>query len=261
MIRRAWLGIFSGWLLLCSSAAISAPEKVVFGVMRLAFPPFQVLQSGQPAGPDLDTVIEAFRRMPDYELDIQVMPFKRARHEIYTGRIDVTTMYKTPDRIDKLLFPDTPIRWSIYKIAVPAGKRFEFNGIDDLAGRRFGKLEKVPVSQAFDVAAEEKKFELYELKSFKNMLEMLNLERLEAVVGHVQVIDYVAMTMDLRGRIEFLDEPVRPAKELHLAVSPQSKVSNPEALRKALSLSFKSMLDDGTYDAIYRAYGLTYEGL
>lgn len=257
--RRVWLGFVCSWMLLSASAAVSASEKVIFGAVELEFPPFQTLVNGQPTGPDFDVVNEAFRRMPDYELDVQIIPFKRVQHEIFTGRIDVSTLYKTPGRIGKLLYPDTPIRWSIYKIAVPAGKGFKFDHISDLKGRRLGKLEKVPVSQAFDTAAQQHEFELYELKSFKVMLDMLNFERLEAVVGHAQVIDYVALTMDLQGRIEFLDNPVREAKEFHIAVSPRTRVSDPEKLRKALSVSLKSMLDDGTFDAIYESYGLVFE--
>ncbi len=258
MNRSVWLGAVCSWMLLYS-AAVTAAEKVVFGAVELDFPPFQTLVNGQPKGPDFDVVLEAFKRMPDYELDVQIVPFKRVQHEIFTGRIDVSTLYKTPARTGKLLYPDTPIRWSIYKIAVPVGKGFKFESIEDLKGRRLGKLEKVPVSQAFDVAAENNRIELYELKSFKAMLEMLNLERLEAVVGHAQVIDYVAMTMDLQGRIEFLEKPVRKAKEFHIAISPETAVSDPEKLRKALSVSLKSMLDDGTFDAIYESYGLVFE--
>ncbi|WP_271272556.1 substrate-binding periplasmic protein [Aliamphritea hakodatensis] len=259
MNRSKWLGLLFSWILLCAQAASGAPQKVVFGVLGFDFPPFQTLVNGTPNGPDFDIVREAFSRMPGYELDIQVMPLKRVQHDIQTGGIDITTLYKSPARLDQLLFPDQPIRWSIYKLAVPAGKRFEFNGIEDLHGRSLGKLESNVISQDFDTAAEHKDFELYELKSFRVMLNMLNLERLEGIVGHAQIIDYVALTMDLQGRIEFLDKPVRPAKEFHIVISPRAQISDPEALRQSLSVSLKSMLDDGTFDAIYDSYGLVFE--
>ncbi len=259
MNRRVWLGVLYSWVLLCSSVAISAPEKVLFGLMKLDYPPFQTLVGDQPMGPDLDMITEAFQRLPDYQLEMKLLPFKRVLHEMETGGIDVALYYKTPELLDKMLFPELPVRWSVYKIAVPVGKGFEFSTIKDLDGRRLGKLEKVPVSQEFDTAATNKDFELYEFKSFKTMLNMLNLERLEGIVGNVQIIDYMALTMDLQGRIEFLEKHVRASKELHLGVSPVAKVKSPEHLRQLLGESLRSMQEDGTVDTIYQKYGLIFD--
>ena len=88
---------------------------------------------------------------------------------------------------------------------------------------------------------------------------MLSHERLEAIVGHEQVISYVAASMGLNEQITFLQKPVRPAKEFHIVVSPEADIASAETLRKALSRVLGEMLKDGTFDAIYQRYGLSFE--
>lgn len=249
--------LFGGWLM-ATQAVSSEPQKVNFGVLDLNFPPYQTLVDGKPVGPDIDVVREAFNRMSNYQLVEQMMPLKRVLHEIDTGRIDIATLYKSPSRLNVFLFPDTPIRWSIYRLAVLNDQGFEFQRTTDLHGRTIGKLERNVISEAFDQAGREKHFDLLELKSFDTMLNMLSHQRLEAIVGHEQVIGYVASTMGLGDKITFLPKPVRPAKEFHIVISPRSDVTSKEDLRQALSAALGGMLQDGTFDKIYNRYGLKF---
>jgi len=234
-------------------------EPVVFGVMDIDFPPYQYIVNGTQAGPDADIISEVFRRLDEYNLTYKLRPVKRVALEIKNGNIDITAVFKTPEREKFALFTHTPIHWSIYKIAVMKGNEFAFNRIEDLYGKRLGMMMGNKISLEFDRAVESGKIDLLRVPSFTKTLLLLKNQRVKAIVGSATITHHLASKLGMADWLVMLPHPIRPPKAFRFMISKNSTLVDPQHLRNRLEDTLAQMLKDGTFDKIYANHGLTFE--
>ena len=102
---RACLLIFCLW---CTPVRAQAP--VPLHVVGFSYPPFMYLdERNAPAGPMVEVVAEAFRRMAQ-PARIELLPLARALLQVETGEAGAMfTVKKTPQREAQYVFSGEPL--------------------------------------------------------------------------------------------------------------------------------------------------------
>ena len=248
--------LLSGMLL---GSRVHAEQTLVFGVMNIEFPPYQYIVDGKQSGPDADIIREVFDRLPGYKLAYKVRPVKRVAKEIENGSLDLTAVFKTPQREKFALFTKTPIHWSTYKLATLKGNEFDFHKIEDLYGMRIGMMLGNKVSAEFDRAVEDGRLKANRVPSFEKTLQLLEKLRVRAVVGNVTIIQYYANKLGFADKITILPQPIRAPKAFRFMISKNSGIKDPAALQQKLEAILSGMLKQGVFDEIYAKHGLLFE--
>ena len=238
---------------------VHAEQTLVFGVMDIEFPPYQYIVDGKQSGPDADIIREVFDRLPDYKLTYKVRPVKRVAKEIKNGTLDITAIFKTPQREKFALFTQTPIHWSTYKLATLKGNEFAFSQVKDLYGMRIGMMLGNKISVEFDKAVEDGNLNVSRVSSFEKTLKLLEKLRVRAVVGNVTITQYYANKLGITDKITILPTPIRAPKAFRLTISKNSGIKDPVGLQQKLEAALSSMLDEGVFDDVYARHGLLFE--
>lgn len=161
--------------------ADTAPLRVV----GFPYPPFMALdERGKPAGPMVELVSEAFRRMGQ-PASIELLPLARALLQVETGEAGAMfTVKKTPEREAKYLFSSEPVLFQDYVIFVSSDSTLAFRGdLNALAMSSIGVVAGTSYGAIFDAAARQGTFKKLEISgSHEANFRKLLARRMEAVV-------------------------------------------------------------------------------
>lgn len=136
-------------LLFVVTSASAEPLKLV----TLSYPPYEYVEDGEVKGVATRIVREIFRRM-DVEIDIELMPWVEALDAVRTGRADaIYTAFKTPEREEYLLYPETELIGQTTSLFVRDGSEIDYHGeLRPLAAYSFGVVHGVSYGPLFDNA-------------------------------------------------------------------------------------------------------------
>ena len=151
------------WAQAWSRPADSAPLRVV----GFPYPPFMLIdESSKPAGPMVELVAEAFRRMGQ-PVRIELLPLARALLQVETGEAGAMfTVKKTPEREAKYLFSSEPVLFQHYVIFVASESTLAFRGdLNALAMASIGVVGGTSYGAIFDAAARQGVFKKLEVTS------------------------------------------------------------------------------------------------
>lgn len=237
-------------LLSYSAKSVTAAEIVRFGQFEMEYFPFQYLQKGRYIGTDRDMITEAFRRLPDYELRIEVVPVARAYQSLKRGSVDIMYSYDIEKHYSYSYLTTTPIRWMQFRFAVMPGKGFVFNKIEDLYGKRFGLIKHGYINSRLAKAEAQGHVEFQPLPGLMPLLEMLRRGRIDSFYGNGAIFAGAAQLEDVE--IEFLPKTLGPKLGFYVSISKAAGVADPLDLHRQLSMVIKEMHEDGTDLAIFQ---------
>lgn len=111
-------------------------EKLVF--VTTDWPPYAMLEQGQPAGMNVDIVKELCKRL-GIEGEIQVLPWKRALRYVEKGEADaIFSARYTEERAKFMYYPSEHINDEKTIILARKGSGIKANSIEDLKGKSIG---------------------------------------------------------------------------------------------------------------------------
>ncbi|MCV6622278.1 MAG: ABC transporter substrate-binding protein [Cellvibrionaceae bacterium] len=239
--------------LLCVSLFTFA-EKVSLAQFNIEYPPLQQNINGKLDGPDLQLSIEAFRRMPSFELEVVQMSIARSMRDYRLGKLDLFFNYSNKEFQDYSLYPDYPLRWAEYRLLVLAGKGFKYESPQDLRGKRIGLINVVPLGEELQAAKDKNYIEVSRIASHRQVLEMLKRGRVDAIFMYTDVALHYADEVGLE--VEVMHPGPYSRRGFYPSISLRAPIKNHVLLQKELSEALGSMYRDGTHKAILQRYGV-----
>ncbi|BBD07915.1 substrate-binding periplasmic protein [Desulfovibrio ferrophilus] len=231
-------------------------------LVTLNSPPLEYPDAqGQPTGLNMEIALEALRRL-GHDAVVDFVPWKRALEMVRSGSADaiVDAGYNS-ERAAYLHYPYE----NIYLEEVFAFKRAEKHftldeGLGNAQDFRLGVGRGYYYGMAMDRALQEGRFKsIEEVYQIELSFRMLMADRIDMFIGVRVPILYLLEQMDLADDIDIVFNTDTGA-EYALDFSPTyvafSKKSMNERIADEFDIILKSMKEDGTFERIYRRYGL-----
>ena len=184
---RIWLlmGLMLG--IFCWSATLSAQQTLT--MVSDPWPPYVQGELGTTAdsGIAVELVTEIFNRIDKVDLQIQVIPWKRALLEVERGFYDgIPLLLKTPERENYLtysipMFVGKNLAWSLEN---KSGEYFEWQELDDFSGRRIGIIQDYSYGKSLDQRIAEGTLDVVAVPSVSHMFDMLVNGRIDIALAN-----------------------------------------------------------------------------
>jgi polar amino acid transport system substrate-binding protein len=182
-------------VLLCPSAL--AAEKLVFATT--VWPPYQYEENGQLTGITADIVREAARRL-NIELEIQVLPWKRALRDVKEGYANgMLSALHTEERSQFMYYTSLPLFSVRTVIFGKKEKQIKITGLDDLKNKSIGVVVGYSYGPEFDNYPGLKK---QECREDRELVRILDKGRIDVAVAHEGPFMFTAKQSGLRNRFE-----------------------------------------------------------
>lgn len=240
------------WLFMIGPA--QAIEAVKLGLYELEFPPLQYRQNGELVGPDLDLLKEAFRRMPDYELTIEVLPVGRAQSKYRKGSVDIIFGYKVDLSRSYPRATSEPVRWVQFHLLTLADKKFTFKNLADLKGKRVGLLNYGLVDADLLAAEKAGQLKIERVRTYKALVQMLAKGRVDLLYGNPIVIEAEAKLQ--QQNMVSLMPAIGPKRGFFIWISKRSQLNDRNKFNQELSAAIKQTRDDGMAANILKQHGI-----
>lgn len=212
MAARLFVRVILLSMCLCCAQAWAQPAATVpLRVVGFPYPPFMALdERGKPAGPMVELVSEAFRRMGQ-SASIELLPLARALLQVETG--DAAAMFtvkKTPEREAKYLFSSEPVLFQDYVIFVASDSTLAFRGdLNTLSMSSIGVVAGTSYGAIFDAAARQGTFKKLELTgSHEANFRKLLAGRMDAVVCSRAVGVEILRQLQATRRVKISGPPI-----------------------------------------------------
>ncbi len=242
---------------LCFLSMISFAQKPTLTVLSQSnFPPFSFEEKGVMTGIDIDVIHELGNRM-NFEIIMKYVPWKRLLKTLENGRTDAGfALFYTEERAKFALYATLePIHYSSFFLFVKKGSEFKFSRIQDLYNKKIGLQSSFSISDEFDIAVKEKKFNIHNAYSNENNINLLLKGRVDAIIGHEIVTYYNAAKLDVLEKISLLPIPVAKKRPAYLVLSKSSnKIKNKAELLDTINKIMSEIKQDGTYQKIVHKY-------
>ncbi|WP_028865829.1 substrate-binding periplasmic protein [Psychromonas aquimarina] len=226
--------------------SVFAQQALVLATVN-NFPPFNYMQDDVLTGIDIDIVKEMAKRL-NLEIKITSAPWKAVMHHIETGRVDGGfAAFMTPERQQFSLYT-APLHDETMYLFMREDNQFPFTSLHDLDGKIIAKENGAFISDAFTQAINTNMFTVHEGDNVKN-LKMLEINRLDAVIGHLEVMQHHLNTLKLNQQI-FPQAPIGEKQSAYLILSKKSKYPNIQKLQQEIKIVLEEMHKDGTYQRI-----------
>ncbi|WP_159084443.1 substrate-binding periplasmic protein [Dongshaea marina] len=211
------------------------------------FPPFNYMKDGALSGIDIDLVQEMANRL-NLEVKIVSTAWKSVMLQVEAGRVDGGfAAFLTPQRQEFSLYT-APLHYEAMHLFVNKENAFSFSSLSDLDGKVIAKESGAFISDAFQKAMEQHKFRVNEGKNINN-LKMLDLQRVDGVIGHLEVMQYYLGTLNLSHKIAPIAS-IGNKQAAYLILSKKSKYPNLKQLQQEITRVLEKMQKDGTYQRI-----------
>jgi polar amino acid transport system substrate-binding protein len=195
-------------LLAFASGVAASPLKV--SVPNNA--PFATVENGQVSGVLAEIAAHVLTGM-GYELDVQVLPFKRAYHQVHKASLDVAmSVLATPKRITQAHYSNAII-FEYTLILVNQGSAFKFQTLGDLKGKKLGARLgfKYPELAHADV-------QLDRHSDYQSSIKKLHAGRLDGVLVGSLTGPYLLQQLGMTDQFDYLPTAVSKVP-LGIAVS------------------------------------------
>ena len=248
MIKR----FVANFLLFCLVAGGSAASLVradggggaELQLATQSYPPYMVLRDGEIAGPVVDLVAEAFRRM-GRKAAIKAYPWPRALAMLERAKVDgLFTIKKTPERELVLIYPQEPLLAQDFVFFVRKDSNVRFDGnYASIAQSRVGVVLNTSYGQRFDQAVAAGVFSnVVATSDNERLYRMLMGGRIDAMINSRLVGLSLLRKIDPQGSIVVSGPP----SETTLGYLVFTKQPEATALAHAFDQAMQSMRKDGT---------------
>lgn len=198
---------------LCIPLSAGAAEKVVRLATLTDFAPYcfrkdssahlarEVIppesDSVQLQGYSWDIVRESFHAM-EYTIELRVVPWSRVMHYLRTGKVDaIFPANKTATRQKLFIFSRRSVDTTKMVVYTPAKTEMQWQDLSSLKGLRVGAVRGCAYGRKWEDSRGIKKvFMDTILQSF----QVMDKERVDAVIGYEQVYDYVLKSNEIAGK-------------------------------------------------------------
>ncbi len=152
------------------------------------WPPFVNGELGESAHSGIATTIhrEIFSRIDDVEVDIPLIPWKRALREVEQGSYDgIPMLLKTPEREAYLAYSDPFMvgRNLLWSVADAQGQAFQWTSIDDLRGKRIGIVMDYSYGEQFDSLFRQGTLDSVQARNADNLFKLLANGRVDLAMA------------------------------------------------------------------------------
>jgi len=205
------------------------------------------MKDGALTGIDIDIVEEMAKRL---SLDIKIVSaiWKGVMLQIKAGRVDGGFAAFLNQERQQFSLYTAPVHYEAMHLFVNQEKTFPFTSLRDLDGKVIGKESGAFISEAFQQAEDSKRFIVHEGINANN-LKMLGLNRLDGVIGNLEVMQYHLKTLKLSQKIIPL-VAIGKKQAAYLILSKESKYPNIQKLQQRIKNVLENMQIDGSYQRI-----------
>ena len=218
--------------------------------------PFVIEKHDKITGYFPDIIYELAKRA-GFKAEIKLYPFKRAYKYLTAGEVDgIISIYYKNERKQYMIYSESPTLISCIYVFVKKGHEFKFDSMEDLYGRRVGKIFGWHVdSQEFQKAAAEGKIIIDEGgKNCEQNLKKLMQDRFDCFITSDNLVRYYANKMGITGQISHLNKVIA-MNYTHFAISRKSKsIINKSDFMNKINKALKDIHNDGTYEKIQNKY-------
>jgi len=243
MIKKLLVGA-----LLSSCANFVAAENITGATLE--WPPFTG-EKLQNQGVLVDLVKQAFKTS-GHEINVSIVPWDRAMASTKSGQTDVMVGLWYNDTRNKDYIFSKPFLYNRIVFIKRTDDSFEYNGLDELKGKKVGVVRNYSYNDAFNSANHFKKPDTSNLQS---NLKKLAAGRIDLTLEDEIVARYILNKelKQLNSKVTFtanaLDE-----KSVHVAIS--RKNPKAESLIAAFDKGIAALKDNGHYEKIIKLHGL-----
>lgn len=232
----------------CLQAWAQPADTAPLRVVGFPYPPFMALdERGKPAGPMVELVSEAFRRMGQ-PASIELLPLARALLQVETGEAGAMfTVKKTPEREAKYLFSSEPVLFQDYVIFVSSDSTLAFRGdLNALAMASIGVVANTSYGAIFDAAARQGTFKKLEISgSHEANFRKLLARRMEAVVCSRAVGVEILSQLQAARRVKISGPPIETTQSYLMF---NKAVTTPQLVER-FDLAVRAMRQEGLLGA------------
>ncbi len=242
---RVCLGSMVG-LLAVALVATSVPARAENWIVASEdyFPPYNFTLRGKRTGMDTE-IVEAMLKEIDIYPVHRPMTWPEVVRSHDMNEVDVAFQFFTSDRRLERGHLIGPYRVGATVLMVRSDSEINYTRIDDLQGLRIGVVEGFEYTPEFDKSRLfEKGSSSSSVVSFRRLL----LGRVDAIVGDLQVLKYLAESEGRMSSVKILPKPLGMMPR-YISV-PKLRAEKAERLQAA----YEKLKQDGTIDAIVRAW-------
>lgn len=178
MLNKPFQALFFLALVLSLHAHAADPTVICVDAEN---PPFMSAAGGKAVGLYPAILTDAFQSA-GLQVKIEGKPWKRCIADMDVGQVGVGGIYKNEERLKKYDFSDQ-IFVERMAVFVDKTRKFDFNGVTSLLGKRVGVMRGWSYGDEFDKAVKEAKISVEEVNSDDQNFKKLTAGRLDAVLA------------------------------------------------------------------------------
>ncbi|WP_299811142.1 ABC transporter substrate-binding protein [uncultured Roseibium sp.] len=246
--------MIAAWIVACLISVPVLADDTVTACGHEDYPPWNWRKDGKIVGVCAEITDIVFSRM-ELKVDTDYIgPWSRCQKYVESGKIDVNICAFVNDaRQEYSTFTRNPMGINEISVFVPRGSEFEFDTLEDLAGKRAIMLNGVSIGQKND-AFLEANTTLQRLDSRLQAFRFLDAGRADFLVTGKQI---GVLQRDLHGyedRISVLPKPLTRGL-LHISISNRSAyLEHLEEIDEILAEPGYLAMVDGLLDKYNRIY-------
>lgn len=242
-------------VLVLASVAAEADQTLLFVADR-DFSPYSSMVEGQPAGIDVDVLMEAAKRA-DVSLKVELKPWEELISMVEKGEcVGAAGLFRTPEREQHAMFMDArPIHLSRYALFTKVGSVFKFDDYGDLKGKVIGTVSGVDLGEAFNAAKTSGGMHVKEYEDISLAIRGLLQGEIDSFAGNIDVTYARLKPMGMTSSVVYLPKMILVDKPAYVVLSRASDVvEDKDLLIQKLERSLDSMMRDGTYNRLAKRY-------
>jgi polar amino acid transport system substrate-binding protein len=234
-------------LLISWPMLLTAKEEAVRVAVDEAYPPYMY---GTATAKGLyPAIIRKAFSLSGIPVAVSGYPWKRALILGREGTVAIGGIYQNLARMALFDYSD-PIYRETLRVCVKAGRRFTFNGVVDLTGKRIGINRGWSYGEVFDSARQAGLFVAEEATDNQANLKKLILGRVDCIIADELSLSQILYQMGWRDEVETLDVPAA-VNSVHLVFAKHLKQTH---LLDGFNQGLVKMKANGTYNRILAAF-------
>ncbi len=233
-------------ILLCAALAGLTPARAETWIVASedSFPPYSFTRDGRRAGIDVE-IVEAALKAIDITPQHVALPWSRVIYSVDHDLVDFAFQFVgTPERFARwTMVPLNRVSQTV--LVLPRASSFDYTGLADLRGMTIGVVQGYRYAPAFDEAT------YFRRESAEdNLLNLKKLAagRLDAIVGDMLTLHYLARENGLVDQIRYAEKPL--VEVPRYAAFPQARAVRAQRFADGM----KRITDDGTLARILQVW-------
>lgn len=220
-----------------------AKEVKTLNVRTIDVSPYGIIENGRNSGIYYELFNMLFEKS-NVKFENIIFPYARIKHELKSGHADVTIMFKYQELTP---FVNYITALPALKNVVIGKKGTSISSIDDLNNKSIAYLRGAKFSEEIDKS---KKISKQFVNDFEQGIDMMRLNRVDAIIGPLSAIFYSAKKIGLSKN--FFGEPYTVSTK-----TPWLQVSKKNTRKINLvkvEEKLKKLIDDGCFNRLNEKY-------